>query len=299
MNAYLGEIAALLTSLAWSVTSTLFTLAGRKVGSAVVNRTRLLLAMLLLFVVHWFLLGSFLPLDAAPERWWWLGLSGIIGLVIGDAFLFQAFVWIGARLSMLVMSLVPVFATLIAWIFLGERLSAMQIAGMALTLSGIAWVVLERNGSEQSAGHNYRRGILFGVGAAGLQAIGLVLAKNGMAGDFSPISGTLIRMSTAAVVLWGFTILRGQAQQTLHSLGNHPKATALLSVGVVTGPVLGVSLSLMAVQKTAVGIASTLMSLPPVFLLPISYFLFKERFGWGAVAGTFVAVTGVAILFLV
>jgi drug/metabolite transporter (DMT)-like permease len=69
--------------------------------------------------------------------------------------------------------------------------------------------------------------------------------------------------------------------------------------GALFGPIVGVSLSLLAVQRAEVGIASTLMALPPVFLLPISAVVFKERYGWGVVAGTFIAIAGVAILFLV
>ena len=65
------------------------------------------------------------------------------------------------------------------------------------------------------------------------------------------------------------------------------------------GPVLGVSLSLFALQHTSVGVASTLIALPPIFLIPIEYHFFKERFGWGAIAGTILAMIGVGILFLV
>jgi drug/metabolite transporter (DMT)-like permease len=36
----------------------------------------------------------------------------------------------------------------------------------------------------------------------------------------------------------------------------------------------------------------------PIFLLPIGYLFFHERFGWGAIAGTVVALIGVAVLFL-
>jgi drug/metabolite transporter (DMT)-like permease len=299
LNAYLGEIAALLTSLAFSVTSTMFTLASRRVGSLVVNRMRLILAVLLLSLTHWFLLGSLLPLGAEPQRWFWLGISGIVGLVLGDAFLFQAFVWIGPRLSMLMMSLAPVIAALVAWVFLGERLSLGQVGGILLTLSGIAWVVLERNGSRANKDRNYGRGILFGLGAATGQALGLVLAKNGLYGDFSPISGNLIRMLAAASVLWLITIFQRQARQTFERINNNRGSLTFLSIGAITGPFLGVSLSLFAVQRSPVGIASTLMALPPVFLLPISYIFFKERFGWGAIAGTIVAMIGVALLFLV
>jgi len=298
LEAYLGEIAALGTSLAFSVGSTMFTLASRQLGSAVVNRGRLVLAVSFLALTHWIVLGDLLPWKADPRRWLWLGLSGIVGLALGDTFLFQAFVWVGPRLSMLMLSLAPVIATLVAWVFLGEHLNTMQIFGILLTLGGIAWVVLDRQSDQRSANRNYTRGILFGLGGATGQALGLVLAKNGLYGNFSPISGNLIRMITAMTVLWGITLFQGKARFTLERLFSNRRAGAILVVAVICGPLIGVSLSLLAVQQAKVGVASTLMALPPVFLLPISYIFFKERFGWGAIAGTFVAVAGVALLFL-
>ena len=300
MTAYIGEIAAILTSLCFSFTSTFFTLAGRKVGSVVVNRTRLLVAVLLLGVTHWILQGSPIPLEAGGQRWFWLGLSGVIGLVLGDAALFQAFVMIGPRLSMLVMSLVPVISTLLAWIFLRETLSPLQILGILLTLGGISWVILERNGAARHTplGRAYFIGLLFALGGATGQALGLITAKFGLYGDFSPISANMIRMLAAAFTLWAFTLLRRQARPTFASLKGHPLARRNIFLGSFFGPFLGVSFSLLAIQQAPVGVASTLMALPPVFLLPISYYVFDERFGWQAVAGTLIAVTGVAILFL-
>jgi drug/metabolite transporter (DMT)-like permease len=46
------------------------------------------------------------------------------------------------------------------------------------------------------------------------------------------------------------------------------------------------------------GVLATLMALPPVIVLPISYFVFKEKIGWQAIVGTILAIAGVAILFL-
>jgi drug/metabolite transporter (DMT)-like permease len=301
LGALIGELAALGTSFFFSFTSTLFTLAGRQVGAIVVNRTRLLLAMLVLMLVHFTLLGNILPVDASPEHWTWLGLSGIVGLVFGDAFLFQAFIWIGPRLSMLMMSLAPVIASILAWFFLNETLSSWQIAAILVTIAGIAWVVMERGGSARlnSTNPNHWRGILFGLGAATGQAGGLILAKLGLAGDFSPISGNAIRMVTAAALLWGITLIQGKALETLTIIRHNRRAVLFMFIGVITGPVLGVSLSLLAVQKAEVGVASTLMALPPVFLLPISRLIFKEQFGGRAIAGTIIAIVGVAMLFLV
>ncbi len=295
----IGELAALATSLAFSAGSTFLTLAGRRIGPMVLNRTRLIVAIVLLSLTHWITLGTLLPWNAEPHRWLWLGLSGVVGLVIGDIFLFQAFVWIGPRLAMLMMSLAPVIAAFLAWVFLGERMALLEIVGVALTLGGVAWVVLERNGTETNLNPDYGRGILYGLGAAIGQAGGLVLAKNGLGGAFSPISANLIRMIAAAVVLWGLTFLQGQGRATLQALWANPRGVRFALLGAFFGPFLGVSLSMLAIQSAEVGIASTLMSLPPVFLLPISYVVFKERYGWGAVVGTLLAIAGVAVLFLV
>lgn len=298
---FLGELAALGTSLCFTATSTFFTLAGRAVSALVVNRTRLVLAILFLTLGH-LLLRIPLPVQAEPFRFFWLGISGVIGLALGDAFLFQAFVWIGPRLSMLMMSLAPVLAALMGWVFLDEILSLPQVAGILLTISGILLVILDRRGRQHStaaAPQRYFLGLLFGLFAALGQAGGLVTAKFGLVGDFSALSGTLIRMIAAALVLWLVTVLQRQVRTTWLRVRHNPRALAFIAAGAFFGPTLGVTLSLVAVQRIPVGIAATLTSLPPVFLIPVSYFLLGDRFGWPSILGTLIAISGVAILFLV
>ncbi len=297
----IGQLAALGTSLCFSATSTFFTLASRAVTSLVVNRTRLLVAILFLTLAH-FLLQVPFPVQVEGFRIFWLGLSGVIGLALGDAFLFQAFVWIGARLTMLMMSLAPVLATLMSWAFLGESLKPSQLFAILVTVAGIAWVVLERpssRGIQLKPTREHLLGLLFGFLAALGQAGGLVTAKLGLVGDFSALSGTLIRMIAAAIALWLVTLLQRQARVTYQRLKEHPRALWFIAAGALFGPTIGVTLSLVAIQRIPIGIASTLTALPPIFLLPIGYFVFKERFGWQAILGTLLTIGGVAMLFLV
>jgi drug/metabolite transporter (DMT)-like permease len=296
---YLGELAALGTSLTFAVNSVLFTAAGRKVGSVVVNRVRLILAFGFLAAAHLLFEGALFPAGAGNERWLWLGLSGVVGLVLGDAFLFQAFVWVGPRISMLMMSLAPIIAALTAWLLLGEALTALQILGVGLTIGGLIWVILENNTRQDPADRDYLKGILFGLGGAAGQAVGLVLAKRGLGGAFSPLSGNFIRMGTAMVIMWGYTLGRGQGRATVRSVTQDRRAFGFIAGGAFIGPFVGVSLSLLSLQYADVGVASTLMGLSPIFLLPISYLFLEERFGWGAVAGTVLALSGVALLFMV
>lgn len=299
-TSYLGELAALGTSLCWSATATFFTLAGHKVGSVVVNRLRLLLAVIFLVTTHWLLFGVPLPFNAEGYRWPWLAFSGIVGLVIADSFLFQSYMWIGPRLGSLLMSLSPVISALLAWFMLAEELVWSQLLGILLTIGGVVWVMAERRQPDQNSGqsHYFGWGILFGLGAATAQAIGLITAKKGLDGDFPALSGNLIRMLAAATTMWSLTLFQRQAGSTVQRLLDHRQAILHITAGAVFGPFLGVWLSLLSIQLTHVGVASTLMALPPIFLLPISHFVFKEKLGWSAIAGTLVAMAGVAILFL-
>ena len=300
----MGELAAIVTSFLWSLTSVQFTLAGQRIGSAVVNRVRLILAVLFLSGVHWLLYGQPWPADAELFRWGWLGLSGIIGLVLGDASLFQSFVLIGPRRAMLVMTLVPVISTLLAWVWLGEVLVSLEIVAILVTVMGVAWVVGERSPqavptpTSATERRTNLTGILLALGGATGQAVGLVTAKQGLVGDFPSLSATLMRMVVATVVLWTFTFLQGKGRSTVRALADRRAGLFLLG-GAVTGPFLGVWMSMVAVQSAAVGIASTLMSLTPVMLIPLAFWIFGDRITLRSVLGTVIALAGAAALFFV
>jgi drug/metabolite transporter (DMT)-like permease len=296
----LGELASLATAVLWTGSATFFTIASRRLGSVVLNRTRLLLAVIFLLITHTILLGSPLPLGASPDRWLWLGLSGVIGLAIGDAMLFQAYVLIGARLGLLMLSTAPLISILLAWALLGERLLPIEWLGVLLTIAGIAWVVTRGGGTllDRHQPH-YVQGILLGLGASVCQAAGLTLSKLGLGGDFPALSGVVIRMLAGFIALWGWTLLRGEVGTTFARLSQDRRALLPAIAGAIVGPFLGVWLSLVGVQLARVGIASTIMALPPVFSLPVSRFILKEEINWQAWAGTFVAMAGIALLFLI
>jgi drug/metabolite transporter (DMT)-like permease len=141
-------------------------------------------------------------------------------------------------------------------------------------------------------------GILFGVLAALGQATGLVFSRQGMQGSFSPIAGNVIRMLAASTALWLAALPGGGAARTVRTLRENAAAVKLIALAALIGPVIGVSLSLLAVQNAPVGVASVLTSLSPIFVLPFSHFVFKERLGWQALAGTALAMAGVVVLFL-
>ena len=295
---FIGEIAGLATSFFFAMTAIIFTKTGNMIGAQVTNRVRLLLALSYLVILNLILFHEPLPFSAGSSRWWWLSLSGIIGLSLGDAFLFQSLVSLGTRLGSLLLSLAPIFGSIIAWIFFGESLTALQITGIIMALAGIGWVVMSHQEPANTPRRHTQRGVIFGVLGALGQAVGLVLSKQGMTGDFSPFQGNAIRMLAAVIFIWIGAVIQKQAGETIKEVRKQPQALGLIALGALLGPVLGVSASLLAVQHAEIGVASTLMALPPVIVLPISYFVFKEKVGWQAIAGTLLAIAGVAVLFL-
>jgi uncharacterized membrane protein len=298
MNPSLGQLAAIATAFFWSATAIFFSYSGRRIGSQVVNRSRLLFAVLFVSLSHLALRGTLVPLDAEPFRWGWLGLSSLIGLVVGDTFLFYAYVAIGSRLAMLVMSLVPIINTAAGWLLFDELVSGWELAGILLAVAGVAWVVTEpRDRTLPAEERQLGRGLLAALGGALGQALNLIAARYGLAGDFPTVSATLIRLLVAAAVLWGLAVVRGSAAPTLRAWGDR-RAFAALVAGAIAGPFIGIWLSLIAIQNARLGIASTLMALPPVILIPVEFVVFRRRVSSRGVIGTLLAFGGVALIFL-
>ena len=127
--------------------------------------------------------GNFLPVGADKATWWWMSLSGLVGFVMGDYFLFASYNLIQARFSQLIMTLAPPFAAVFGFLLLGEKMSWMALAGMLLTLTGISISILRKQNGTNT--HKLRmqlpvKGVLFAlVGALG-QGVGIVLSKQGM-----------------------------------------------------------------------------------------------------------------------
>ncbi len=215
--------------------------------------------------------------------------------------LFESFLLIGPRLAMLLALLTPVFSAVLAWVLLGEALLPLEIVSILVTIAGIAWVVAEKTAPDDALAavlpRRRRQGILLAMGGALGQAVGLMFSRLGLAGGFSAISATHVRVSAAALALVVLSLAKGQFR--VHWARMKDRAALLeITAGALTGPVLGVTLSLVAIAHAPIGVASTLMSLTPVLLLPVSYFLFKEKITSRAILGTLVALLGVILLFL-
>jgi drug/metabolite transporter (DMT)-like permease len=304
LSAHTGEFAALLTTVFWTITALSFETASKRIGSLNLNLLRLGMAILLLSAFSFLRRGMFLPLDAGEHQWTWLSISGLVGFVIGDFCLFQAFIVIGARVSMLLMTLAPPIAAFTGWYFLNDSISPKGILGMIITMIGISLVIFVRLPNSEMAGtrsgkvklaHPLKGIILAFIAALG-QGVGLVLSKHGMQ-QYDPFSSSQIRVIAGFL---GFALLftvLGKWKGIVPAIKDR-KAMTWLTVGAVFGPFLGVSFSMIAIQHTSAGIAQTIMSLVPVLIIPPSMLITKVKPKTREIAGAVIAVLGVTLFFI-
>jgi drug/metabolite transporter (DMT)-like permease len=293
---YAGELSALATAVMWTGSALAFAAATTRVGSVYVNVVRLIAAVILLCAT----IAVFgIEIHTSALQVLLLSFSGFVGFVFGDTFLFKSYEFNDARIGSLMMSAAPAMTAVLAYLFLNETLSLTGILGMAITLGGIALVVLERK--EPSTHHVpiSMIGVVYALLGALGQAGGMIFAKSAFA--LGPINGfvaTLIRACAATAVLAPLNYFAGRFTEPVTIFRRDRKAFRFTMLGSFLGPYIGVTFSLIAISRTDVAIAATLIALVPILMLPMVWILFRQKLSWRAIVGACVAVAGVGILFL-
>ena len=302
---YLGEFISIGVAFSWTATALLSEFGSKRLGNLTLNVLRMALTLLFSVVLFWFAAGTPLPPIGSIEACVWMLLSGIVGYVIGDFCLFQCYIIIGSRYGQLFMTLAPLAAALMAWITLGQQMTLISIVAMFITLIGIGISILGRGEHHKVSLKLPLNGVLFAIGAALCQGIGLVLSKIGMdhydTGTMPdwliPFSANFLRC-IAGIVGFAFLQYFREGFTPLHKALQDGKGMIVATATTIFGPFVGVGFSLMAVQYTNAGIASTLMALTPIIIILPSYWLFHQKITWRSVLGAVISVLGVSLFFM-
>jgi drug/metabolite transporter (DMT)-like permease len=294
---HIGEIAALTVAFSWTITALAFEYASKQIGSLNVNLFRLPLALFFLCIFTFLSRGQAIPIDASSHQWIWLTISGLVGFVIGDLFLFKAFTLIGSRFSMLVMTSVPFLTAFMGWIIFNEHISTKGFFGIVLTVSGIALAVnAHKDAKTNQFSKTSLKGILFAfIGALG-QSGGLILSKIGMQ-NYNAFASTQIRIIAGIAGFVIILFLMKRIKNISAALHNKNGMKGVI-IGSFFGPFIGVSLSLVAIQNTNTGVASTIMSIVPILIIIPSITIFKHKVTMIEIIGAFLCVSGVALFFI-
>lgn len=305
---YVGELISIGVAFSWTATALLSEYGSKRMGNLTLNLMRMVITLVFSGILFWILTGSPLPAQASNEAYMWMMLSGLVGYVIGDFCLFQCYIIIGSKFGQLFMTLAPITAAVMAWFTLGQQIRPTAMLAMLVTLAGIAISVLGRGDNHKLSLKLPLAGVLFAIGAAVCQGVGLVLSKIGMnhyeaslttdlAGWMLPFHANFFRCIAGTI---GFTVLmalrEGFAPLSKCVRDRKGVTTALLTT--IFGPFVGVGASLLAVQYTAAGIASTLMALTPIIIILPAWWLFKQPITAKSLLGALISVIGVSLFFL-
>jgi len=301
---YFGETMAVLAAFIFSWTSIFFTEAGQRLGVRTVNLLRLPIGTLCLALSHLVVTGHWWPRGLSLHDEFWIGLSGVVGLAIGDSALFRSFTLVGPRRGMTVMALSPVFTVAVAWVILGEHLGGRALLGIAVIIGGVMLATLGRDeGGGRFRGLTrkvLRTGLLFAlIGAVG-QGLGSAFAKLGMGSSGTgtdPLGATLVRMAWASIAYWVVVLPRTSPRAVRERLRDRRGAMAL-AVAILLGPFISVWISIVAIKHTEAGVAQVLLGMVPIFVIVPAWLVHHDRPSPRSLLGVLVAVAGGALLFL-
>jgi len=289
LNHSLGALAALGSAFCWAVSAMLFRALGQHVKAPAMNLGKGVIAVLCLGAFAW--PGALPPL--ASGHIVALILSGLLGIALGDTLYFLTLQYLGARLTLLTGSLIPVVTGAVAVIALGERPSLTAVGGLVATVAGVTFVLWHR--SRETPGLNVSRGIVFGLLFVCAHAAAIILSKIG-ASDLPTSFAAWLRHAASVAGLTVWALASNTLLEWVRPL-RKPRLAGQLTLAALIGAVAGSWLSIAALKYTDASIAAALNSTSPLFVLPLAAWWLKERIAWQSVLGAAVAVGGIALYF--
>lgn len=291
-----GEIAALSAAFLWSLAAIYYSRLTKYISPPELNLLKCLLATGMLLLTNMFCGEIVLIIDPLALRL--LLLSGAVGIGLGDTAYFEALRCLGPRRALLMAITAPPMAGLIALVFLGEQLGFAAWGGIVVTGLGVAWVVSERATDARYGSANLFRGVAFGLLAALGQATGAVLSRLALTQTgVGPLSSAIVRLGAGAVTLVVLLPIVRQPVGRWLVPQQFKKLWGMILFATFAGTYLGIWLQQVSLKFTETGIAQTLLSTSPIFVLP-TVALMGEKVSFRAVLGAFVALGGVAMLFV-
>lgn len=303
-SSLVGNAFALGGATVWAVSSLLF--ARTRLSPFALNFGKNAVALLaFLATLAWLTRGTTMfRADASIVAT--LAVSSLIGLVLGDWCHFRALRLLGPRKALVLETFAPVFAAAIAFLWRGETLTPTQLGGIGATVFGVVLVVGEPHGVERSLTARERWiGGAFGVLAALGQASGATLSKVAIvalesAPDASPhaaLEASTWRLVVAVTCGLAIATVARRPRHEAHEIVTRRQWPILVPAALLA-TYAGVWCSLLAFQHAPVAVASTLLALSPVLILPLARWTLQEKLSLRAIAGALISVAGCAALFM-
>lgn len=294
MANYIGEMAALSTAILWAITTVIYGGIGITIPPLILNIIKGVLAIASIGITIVILGGNTDPLPLIPMVL--LLLSGVIGIGLGDTAFFNTLNHLGARRTLLLETLAPPLTALLAAIFLNEQLTLFSWVGILMTVTGVAWVITERSPNAAISRDDLKIGLMWGMLTELAQAVGAVLSRTALLDTgVSPLWSSLLRISAGVAIAILLLLLQGRQGQFL-KIQWSGRVIGLLAVAAIMGTYLAILLQQTGLKYAPAGVAQTLASTSPLFVLPIAA-MQGDRITIRVLGGICLAIVGIGLLF--
>jgi drug/metabolite transporter (DMT)-like permease len=252
-HSHLGEFAAVAMAFCATLSVLAWTSTGRQIGVIAVGCLRLAAASVLLAVWGVLMRGTWLPTGIDAHTWVVLAVSGVLGYFLSDLLAIKAFMVVGPRLTLLLQSLSPPLVAAVGYYRFGEKLQAINLLGIAITLGGIIWVVLEQPASRKETHRrkDFALGVLMAIGSALVGIVGTMYATEGVR-NADPMAATQVRILAALLCYPALLTYMRRWPQIAFGI-RHARAMAILLLGTIVGPFVGMGLYMFALKVAPMG----------------------------------------------
>jgi drug/metabolite transporter (DMT)-like permease len=304
----IGFLFALGACLSWSIAGFIITNATKELSVPIINLLRLFFGITIITVVS-ILFGyqNFIHLFSTKmiQAWLWLGLSGIVSLVVGDYLSFKSYAILKPQKASVITTLSPTTALLFGILLLNEKINSVGVVGIIITIVGVISISLgrsQRNAIKTENIGSTNKAILYGIVAAACHGLSLALSKKGLMLEknvgniITPLNATFIRLVVGFIFLSIIAIASGKIKIYYHQIFANKNASKQTIIASIFNPALAISLAMLSILYMDVAVAQTIFALVPFFTLLIAFFVLKEKVTAQSLLGVFVAVVGVGIL---
>ena len=289
---FIGASAAILSALCWAVSALLFAQISQSISAISLNLVKGLVAIVCLSLITFPIILSVIT----TNQWLFLALSGLLGIAIGDTLYFVTLRQLGARLTLLMSTLIPVVTASIAVFLFSENLGVTAALGLALTIGSVFYVMWSKAERTDKA-KNIPFGLSLGMLFITTESSAILLTKAAVL-EMDSVLVTFIRqvIGVAGLVFW-MMATRTFVENTKPLTALKTKKWRLIGASIIGG-VLGTWLSVYALKMTYASVAVVLNSVSPLFIIPLSMWILKEDVPRSSQIGAFIAVFGIVIYFL-
>ena len=284
----------LLTTFFWGGTFVAARYAVREAPPFYAAACRFAIASAFLFAAMWWNArreGRPLPVPRSARDVLSLGVLGVTGIFLYNAFFFTGLKYTGAANGSLIVAVNPLTTSLIAAWWLGERVRRLQLAGLAVSLAGVVTIVT-RGELSVLRSLAFNRGDLLLLGAPLAWALYSVLGRKAL-DRFSPLVATAYAALSGTLLLVPAAWIESRLVPGSHSFSVYGWA-AILQLALL-GTVVGFVWWYEAVGRIGASRAALFVNLVPLFGTLQAAVVLGERLGRAQWLGGLLVVAGVAV----